>query len=123
MFHQSFSCRGDPGIGFDYEYGIRLWKKKFEVGLTIMQFRYHQGSSRSSGTRASTGAKQHRDAIEKRNTLLIHQMYRGFYVNHAPGGANKSPAAKAMSLASVCTAAKLPTTANLRLKGNKVIKG
>jgi hypothetical protein len=34
--------RGDPGIGFDYEYGIRLWKKKFEVGLTIMQFRYHQ---------------------------------------------------------------------------------
>ena len=42
MFHQSFSCRGDPGIGFDYEYGIRLWKRGFEVGLTIMQFRYHQ---------------------------------------------------------------------------------
>ena len=36
MFHTSFSCRGDPGIGFDYEYGIRLWKKKYEVGLTIM---------------------------------------------------------------------------------------
>ena len=57
MFHQSFSCRGDPGIGFDYEYGIRLWKRGFEVGLTIMHFRYHQGSSRSSGTRSSTGAK------------------------------------------------------------------
>ena len=123
MFHTSFSCRGDPGIGFDYEYGIRLWKKKYEVGLTIMQFRYHQGSSRSSGTRASSGAKQRRDAIEKRNTALIHQMYRGFYVNHAPGGANKSPAAKAMSLNSVCTAARLPTLANMRLKGNKVNKG
>jgi len=116
MFHQSFSCRGDPGIGFDYEYGIRLWRRKYEVGLTIMHFRYHQGSSRSSGTRASVSAKQRRDAIEKRNTALIHQMYRGFYTNHAPGGANKSPAAKAMSPSSVCAAARLPTSANQQLK-------
>ena len=124
MFHQSFSCRGDPGIGFDYEYGIRLWKKKYEVGLTIMSFRYHQGSSRSSGTRASSGAKLRRDAIEKRNTLLIHQVYRGFYTNHAPGGANRSPHAKVMSLGSVCPAARLPTVLNhQRLRGNKGVKG
>jgi hypothetical protein len=34
-----------------------------------------------------------------------------------------TPAAKAMSLASVCTAARLPTAANQRLKGNRAIKG
>jgi hypothetical protein len=54
--------------------------------------------------------------IESRNTLLIHQMYRGFYTNHAPAGANKSPAAKAMPVARTCPAARLPTAANHRLK-------
>ena len=31
MFHDSYSCRGDPGIGFDYEYGIRLWRNNREA--------------------------------------------------------------------------------------------
>jgi hypothetical protein len=119
MFHDSYSCRGDPGIGFDYEYGIRLWRNNKEVALQIMQFRYHVGSSRSSGTRSSTSMKSRRDNIESRNTKLIHHVHKGFYVNHAPEGANKSPRAKAMSLKQTCKAAALPTLANNRLKKNK----
>jgi len=119
MFHDSYSCRGDPGIGFDYEYGIRLWRNNKEVALQIMQFRYHVGASRSSGTRSSTSMKTRRDNIESRNTKLIHHVHKGFYVNHAPEGANKSPRAKAMSLKQTCKAAALPTLANNRLKKNK----
>ena len=119
MFHDSYSCRGDPGIGFDYEYGIRLWRNNKEVALQIMQFRYHVGASRSSGTRSSTSMKTRRDSIESRNTKLIHHVHKGFYVNHAPEGANKSPRAKAMSLKQTCKAAALPTLANNRLKKNK----
>ena len=119
MFHDSYSCRGDPGIGFDYEYGIRLWRNNKEVGLQIMQFRYHVGSSRASGTRSSASMKTRRDAIESRNTKLIHHVHKGFYVNHAPDGANKSPKAKAMSVKQTCKAATLPTLANRRLAKNK----
>eukprot|EP00854_Cymbomonas_tetramitiformis_P007281 gene7281-8670_t len=60
-FIPSFSCRGDPGIGFDYEYGIRLWKLGFQArptGLTMMNFKMHAGGSRSGGTRSSSGRKQ-----------------------------------------------------------------
>ena len=42
---------------------------------------------------------------------------QGFYVNHAPDGANRSPRASAMSLNSICRAAKLPTLANRQLRG------
>jgi hypothetical protein len=119
MFHDSYSCRGDPGIGFDYEYGIRLWRNNREVALQIMQFRYHVGASRSSGTRSSTNMKTRRDNIESRNTKLIHHVHKGFYVNHAPEGANKSPKAKAMSVKQTCKAATLPTLANKRLAKNR----
>jgi hypothetical protein len=119
MFHDSYSCRGDPGIGFDYEYGIRLWRNNKEVALTIMQFRYHVGASRSSGTRSSVAMKTRRDSIEARNTKLIHNVHKGFYVNHAPEGANKSPKAKAMTTRQICKAAALPNLANKRLIRNK----
>jgi hypothetical protein len=119
MFHDSYSCRGDPGIGFDYEYGIRLWRNNREVALQIMQFRYHVGASRTSGTRSSTNMKTRRDNIESRNTKLIHHVHKGFYVNHAPEGANKSPKAKAMSVKQTCKAATLPTLANKRLAKNR----
>ena len=53
----------------------------------------------------------------------LQYVYRGFYVNHAPEGANKSPRAKAMPLRSVCPAARLPTLANQKLKGNGKPRG
>lgn len=28
----NFSCPGDPGIGFDYEYSLRTWWKGYQVG-------------------------------------------------------------------------------------------
>eukprot|EP00240_Pyramimonas_obovata_P001514 CAMPEP_0118942270 /NCGR_PEP_ID=MMETSP1169-20130426/35837_1 /TAXON_ID=36882 /ORGANISM="Pyramimonas obovata, Strain CCMP722" /LENGTH=495 /DNA_ID=CAMNT_0006887263 /DNA_START=376 /DNA_END=1866 /DNA_ORIENTATION=- len=115
-FQESFSCRGDPGIGFDYELGIRLWQHGYQVGLTIQGFRYHVGKTRTGGTRSSTAMKKRRDMLESRNTAFIKLLYRGFYVNHAPDGANRSPRANAMSLNSVCRAAKLPTLANRQLR-------
>ena len=33
MFHTGFSCVGDAGIGFDYEFSIRTWKNQFTAGL------------------------------------------------------------------------------------------
>jgi len=75
-FYEAFSCRGDPGIGFDYEFGIRLWKQGYQVGLTIQGFRYHAGSTRSGGTRSSTAMKSRRDMLESRNTAFIHLLYK-----------------------------------------------
>ncbi|KAK3233384.1 hypothetical protein CYMTET_56316 [Cymbomonas tetramitiformis] len=112
-FIPSFSCRGDPGIGFDYEYGIRLWKLGFQTGLTMMNFKMHAGGSRSGGTRSSSGRKQRRDMIEARNTRAINTIYKGFYINHTPEGANK-PTSKGyrLPLRQICPAARLPSSAN-----------
>jgi len=118
-FREEFACRGDPGIGFDYEYGIRLWQRGYQVGLTIQGFRYHVGKTRAGGTRSSVAMKKRRDMLESRNSEYILQLYRGFYVNHAPEGANRSFKAKAMPLSKVCKAALLPTLANRRLATDK----
>lgn len=32
MFHPALSCPGDAGIGFDFEYSIRLWHHGYTVG-------------------------------------------------------------------------------------------
>ena len=59
-----------------------------------------------------------------RNSLLpaltvsdgVRRLFRGFYVNHTPEGANKDVRGKTMGLSQVCAAARLPTMANRRLK-------
>ena len=58
---------------------------------------------------------------EYENAKRCHRVskHKGFYVNHAPDGANKSPKAKAMSVKQTCKAATLPTLANRRLAKNK----
>ena len=33
MFNMNFSCAGDPGIHFEYEYSIRTWWRDYQVRL------------------------------------------------------------------------------------------
>ncbi len=33
MFHPGLSCPGHAGIGFDFEYSIRVWYHGYTVGL------------------------------------------------------------------------------------------
>ena len=44
----NYSCAGDAGIGFDFEYAIRLWKLGHSVGLAELGFN-HGGEEDSAG--------------------------------------------------------------------------
>jgi hypothetical protein len=84
MFNMNFSCRGDPGIGFDYEFSLRTWWKGYQVGLFKPDFVYHWGDWSKSGTRANRGLYRRRQTIEKRNSKYHLDMYgprsgRDFY--------------------------------------------
>eukprot|EP00873_Tetraselmis_striata_P003378 jgi/Tetstr1/423642/TSEL_014278.t1 len=84
MFNMNFSCPGDPGIGFDYEFSLRTWWKGYQVGLFKPGFVYHWGDWSKSGTRANRPLYKRRMVIEKRNSKYHLEMYgpksgRDFY--------------------------------------------
>ena len=39
----NFSCRGEPGIGFDYEFALRTWYLGYHVGVFKSEMDYHVG--------------------------------------------------------------------------------
>jgi hypothetical protein len=40
-FQTNFSCPGDPGIGFDFEYSVRLWNAGAHVALWDPLWAHH----------------------------------------------------------------------------------
>ena len=91
MYHPGFSCAGDPGIGFDYEFSIRAWKFGYKVGLTVSEFKNRVGSSMKSGTHSGQ-QKKIRDANEIVNNRAVYRMYSGFH--HKQGTRKASTANK-----------------------------
>ena len=68
MFNGNFSCRGEAGIGFDYEFALRTWYLGYHVGVFKSEMNYHVGNWASSGTRRNRGLYKKRQGIERRNT-------------------------------------------------------
>ena len=91
MYHPGFSCPGDPGIGFDFEFSIRTWKAGYRVGLTPSEFRNRVGESMQSGTHSGP-QKKIRDANEEMNNRAVYRMYQGFH--HRQGTRRASTANK-----------------------------
>ncbi|QDZ18622.1 hypothetical protein A3770_02p11400 [Chloropicon primus] len=91
MYHPGFSCAGDPGIGFDFEFSIRAWKLGYKVGLTVSDFRNRVAGSMDSGTHAGP-QKKIRDANELVNNRATYRMYPGFH--HKQGTRKASSANK-----------------------------
>jgi hypothetical protein len=44
-----YSCRGDPGIGFDWEFSLRNWVKGYSVAIFDMGNTRQQGAAGSGG--------------------------------------------------------------------------
>ncbi|KAK3233927.1 hypothetical protein CYMTET_55799 [Cymbomonas tetramitiformis] len=83
MFHTSFSCAGEPGIGFDYEYSIRMWNEGYRTGIYYSGFTFGIGDSGSSGTHVSLqGAMRSRNELH--NNL---QLFKMFKIHHKGGTA------------------------------------
>ncbi|XRB13026.1 glyco_trans_2-like domain-containing protein [Pseudoscourfieldia marina] len=84
MFNGNFSCVGEAGIGFDFEYSLRLWKHNYEVGLYYTNFiRPRPGARGKGGTRSSNSAWNRRRRNENFNNGQLYAMYRGWH--HAVG--------------------------------------
>jgi len=79
MYHTSLSCPGDPGIGFDFEYSIRMWHTGRAVGLYNSGFALDIGNHDNSGTRSSSRIYGVRRKNELRNNKLMYSMYKGFH--------------------------------------------
>jgi len=87
QFNLNFSCPGDPGIGFDFEYSLRLWNSGGQVALFDPQWTHHvhigvKQKSLSKGSAASnpTGILW---VNEKRNNAQLYKMYP--YLHHENG--------------------------------------
>ena len=93
MYHPGFSCAGDPGIGFDYEFSIRAWKLGYKVGLTVSEFNNRVAGSMTSGTHSGP-QKRIRDANEIVNNRAVYRMYKNFH--HRQGTRKASQANKAL---------------------------
>ncbi|XRA99797.1 glyco_trans_2-like domain-containing protein [Pycnococcus provasolii] len=78
MFHQGYSCRGEPGIQFDFEFSLRLWKLGYRAGIMDFKMGY-QASGQASGTRANRFMYHKRKRIDTRNQAFYSRMYSGFY--------------------------------------------
>lgn len=77
---EGFSCPGDAGIGFDFEYSIHLWKVGYQVGLYDVAFKRPQPGSRGkAGTRSDDKKWNIRRHNEKLNNGLLYRMYPGFH--------------------------------------------
>mmetsp|Transcript_16065 Transcript_16065/g.50503 ORF Transcript_16065/g.50503 Transcript_16065/m.50503 type:complete len:208 (+) Transcript_16065:96-719(+) len=77
-FHEGYSCRGEPGIQFDYEFSLRLWHNGWQGGIMPYRLGY-QASGRHSGTRSSREMYHKRKRIDLRNVRYYMAQYRGFY--------------------------------------------
>jgi hypothetical protein len=51
----NFSCPGDAGVGFDFEYAIRLWREGHSVGLADLEFTHRGGGGGGSQTTTRGG--------------------------------------------------------------------
>ena len=58
QFNLNFSCPGDPGIGFDFEYSVRLWHENARVGLydPLWTHHVHVGTQLKSLSKVRLGA-------------------------------------------------------------------
>ena len=80
-FSLTYSCRGEAGIVFDHEYGLRNWDNGYSVAIFQMQMRRQIGNSGSTGTRASRSKYAERHAIFRRNKRKLDSEYRSIYDN------------------------------------------
>ena len=110
MFHPGFSCPGDAGIGFDFEYSVRLWYHGYAVGLYDAEFRDARAARGGGGggdtttSKGDRGTRRSGSVVRKRlqqwhrNNALMYYMYPGFHhkaamrfvaavAGTAPGGA------------------------------------
>jgi hypothetical protein len=71
MFYQELSCPGEPGIGFDFEFSIRMWSLGQQVGLYSANWTGHIGAANATGTRADEAKWQARRRMEMRNNGLV----------------------------------------------------
>ena len=79
-FNRNLSCPGEPGIGFDFEYSIRLWYNNYQVALAESEF---LRSHTKAGTRANSRIWNVRRRTEIRNNQYFYTMFRNFH--HAVG--------------------------------------
>mmetsp|Transcript_13826 Transcript_13826/g.23366 ORF Transcript_13826/g.23366 Transcript_13826/m.23366 type:complete len:273 (+) Transcript_13826:113-931(+) len=81
--NQNFSCVGDSGIDFDFEYSVRLWKSGYEVGLSEFRLRHgamdKKGDAAKSGTRASKKKFEERRNAERFNNAQLYAMYKDYH--------------------------------------------
>mmetsp|Transcript_39141 Transcript_39141/g.124590 ORF Transcript_39141/g.124590 Transcript_39141/m.124590 type:complete len:499 (+) Transcript_39141:956-2452(+) len=78
-FNTRFSCPGDAGIGFDFEFSVRLWYYGKQVGLYYSQFKHHAGDTLKSGTRTDGTKWVLRKMRERENNLNLYDLYPGFH--------------------------------------------
>ena len=78
MFNVNFSCAGHAGMGFDFEYSVRLWKEGFKVGLYDARWAHRIGDSMSTGTHKGKANAITR-VNERRNNAQLYKMFPGFH--------------------------------------------
>ena len=76
-----YSCRGDPGIGFDWEFSLRNWVKGYAVAIFEMGNTRQQGEA-NSGTRTNTAAYKQRLVNLRGNTRKLDNDYKRWYDNN-----------------------------------------
>jgi GT2 family glycosyltransferase len=77
LFHPMFSCPGEMGIGFDFEFSIRLWKNGLGVGLYTSGFK--DGLGGGGSTRSNPVALLRRMAAWRSNNILLYYCYPNFH--------------------------------------------
>lgn len=86
MFHPGYSCPGDAGISFDFEYSVRMWWHGYQVGLYDSQFKDAKmppGSKGKGGTMRSVNSFRKRLEQWRTNNLRLYYMYPGFHHKRA----------------------------------------
>jgi GT2 family glycosyltransferase len=77
LFHPMFSCPGEMGIGFDFEFSIRLWKNGLGVGLYSSGFK--DGLGGGGSTRSNPTALLRRMVAWRSNNILLYYCYPNFH--------------------------------------------
>ena len=77
LFHPMFSCPGEMGIGFDFEFSIRLWKNGLGVGLYSSGFK--DGLGGGGSTRSNPVALLRRMRAWRSNNILLYYCYPNFH--------------------------------------------
>lgn len=90
-FNLNFSCAGEMGQGFDFEYSVRLWREGWRVGLYDggWEHRIDAHENHTLGNKArhrdlqDASALARKDAATTRNNRYIYDAYGDFH--HRPG--------------------------------------